>query len=100
MKSNVGGIDKIIRIAAGIGLLAFFALGEGASRYWGLAGIVPLVTRPLQFLPGVPAARPQYLPGAPLAARTLGPAGAPGPEVRVSAILGRERPLRARGYPT
>jgi len=54
MKSNVGGIDKFIRIAAGIGLLAFFALGEGTSRYWGLVGIVPLVTGLFNFCPVYP----------------------------------------------
>ena len=51
MKANVGGIDKILRLAAGIGLLAFFALGEGTARYWGLVGLVPLATGIFGFCP-------------------------------------------------
>ena len=54
MKANVGGIDRILRIAAGIGLLAFFALGEGSARYWGLVGLVPLATGTLSFCPFYP----------------------------------------------
>ena len=54
MKSNVGGIDKILRLSAGIGLLAFFALAEGTTRYWGLAGLVPLATGLFGFCPFYP----------------------------------------------
>ena len=54
MKANVGGIDRILRIAAGIGLLAFFALGEGTARYWGLVGLVPLATGLFGFCPVYP----------------------------------------------
>ena len=54
MKANVGGIDKILRIAAGIGLLAFFALAEGPARYWGLIGLVPLGTGLFGFCPLYP----------------------------------------------
>lgn len=42
MKSNVGGMDKIIRILAGIVLLALAIMGIGAP--WTYIGIVPLVT--------------------------------------------------------
>ncbi|MCM2328743.1 MAG: DUF2892 domain-containing protein [Lysobacter sp.] len=54
MKTNVGGLDKSLRIAAGIGLLAFFAISEGATRYWGLVGIVPLATGLFGFCPFYP----------------------------------------------
>jgi hypothetical protein len=54
MKANVGGIDRILRIAAGIGLLAFFALGEATARYWGLVGLVPLATGLFGFCPVYP----------------------------------------------
>lgn len=54
MKANVGGIDKILRIAAGIGLLAFFALAESPARYWGLIGLVPLGTGLFGFCPLYP----------------------------------------------
>ncbi len=54
MKANVGGIDRILRISAGIGLLAFFALGEGTARYFGLVGIVALATGLFSFCPVYP----------------------------------------------
>ncbi len=44
MKSNVGGIDKAIRIVAGIALLALVFILEGSARWWGLVGLVPLIT--------------------------------------------------------
>ncbi len=42
MSKNVGGIDRIIRIAAGLGLIA--AAVTGAVGPWGYIGIVPLAT--------------------------------------------------------
>ncbi|HRD33098.1 MAG TPA: DUF2892 domain-containing protein [Rhodocyclaceae bacterium] len=42
MKSNVGGIDKILRIAAGLVLIVLAIMGIGAP--WTYIGIVPLVT--------------------------------------------------------
>ena len=41
MKSNVGGIDKILRIVAGIALIAW-ALTDGPV--WAWSGVVPLAT--------------------------------------------------------
>lgn len=54
MKANVGGIDRILRILAGLGLLAFAAFGEGPARWWGLVGLVPLATGSLAFCPLYP----------------------------------------------
>lgn len=42
MNRNVGGIDKVARIAAGAGLLG--ATVAGLIPAWGYIGIVPLVT--------------------------------------------------------
>ena len=42
MKSNVGGIDKILRIVAGVGLIG--ATAAGLLPVWGYIGIVPLAT--------------------------------------------------------
>ncbi len=42
MRKNVGGIDKGLRTAAGLALLALGAFGP--LGWWGLIGIVPLVT--------------------------------------------------------
>jgi hypothetical protein len=44
MKANVGGIDRGLRIVAGLAILALFFVLEGASRWWALVGLVPLVT--------------------------------------------------------
>lgn len=41
MKKNVGGADKILRIIAG---LVIIALGINFQSWWGLVGIVPLFT--------------------------------------------------------
>ena len=44
-KTNVGGVDRILRIVVGLALLAAFFLYPDASwRYWTLIGIVPLAT--------------------------------------------------------
>ena len=42
MKANVGGIDKIARILAGIVLIGLAA--TGTVGVWGWIGIVPLAT--------------------------------------------------------
>ena len=42
MTRNVGGIDKGLRIVAGLGLLALGLLGP--LGWWGLIGLVPLAT--------------------------------------------------------
>ncbi|SIN94713.1 YgaP family membrane protein [Vannielia litorea] len=44
-KSNVGGIDRILRIVIGAALIAgFFLNREGAWSWLYLLGIIPLVT--------------------------------------------------------
>lgn len=42
MQKNIGGIDKGLRIAAGVVLLALGAFGP--LGWWGLIGLVPLAT--------------------------------------------------------
>lgn len=42
MAANVGGIDKILRIVVGAGLIG--ATAAGALPVWGYIGIVPLAT--------------------------------------------------------
>ena len=51
MKSNVGGIDKALRIVAGLALLSLVFILDGAARWWGLIGIVPLLTGSLGWCP-------------------------------------------------
>ena len=52
MKLNVGGIDRIARIAAGLGLVAWAALLGGPV--WAWIGIVPLATGTIGFCPAYP----------------------------------------------
>ncbi|MCB4360615.1 YgaP family membrane protein [Quatrionicoccus australiensis] len=52
MKSNVGGIDKILRIVAGLGLIG--ATVAGALPVWGYIGIVPLATGLMGWCPLYP----------------------------------------------
>ena len=51
MKANVGGVDKILRIVVGLGLLSLILILEGNARWWGLIGIVPIATGLLRWCP-------------------------------------------------
>jgi hypothetical protein len=51
-KTNVGGIDRILRIVAGLVLLAmFFVYPDASWRYFTLIGVVPLLTGLLSTCP-------------------------------------------------
>ncbi len=52
MTSNVGGIDKILRIVAGAGLIG--ATAAGMLPAWGYIGIVPLATGLMGWCPLYP----------------------------------------------
>jgi O-antigen ligase len=49
MKFNVGGIDRILRIVAGLALIALAA--TGTVGVWGWIGVVPLLTGIFKFCP-------------------------------------------------
>ncbi len=49
MEANIGKTDKMIRIAAGLGLLSLTVIGP--QTLWGLVGIVPLATAFINFCP-------------------------------------------------
>lgn len=49
MKSNVGGIDRVLRIVIGLVLIALAA--TGTVGVWGWIGVVPLATAALGFCP-------------------------------------------------
>jgi Protein of unknown function (DUF2892) len=51
MTTNVGGIDRVLRIVVGIAVLALFFVLEGNARYWALVGLVPLFTGVFQTCP-------------------------------------------------
>ena len=44
MKKNIGSIDQFTRVAVGVVLLALVLVLEGTARWWGLVGLVPLLT--------------------------------------------------------
>jgi hypothetical protein len=52
MKLNVGGIDRILRVVLGAGLVA--ATGLGLLPAWGWIGIVPLATGVVGYCPFYP----------------------------------------------
>ncbi|MBK1612621.1 hypothetical protein CKO44_03970 [Rubrivivax gelatinosus] len=52
MKSNVGGIDRILRIVLGLALIAMTL--AGFIGVWGWIGVVPLLTGAIGFCPLYP----------------------------------------------
>ena len=52
MTSNVGGIDRILRIGAGVVLVGLAATGTVGA--WGWIGVVPLLTGAIGFGPVYP----------------------------------------------
>ncbi len=52
MKSNVGGIDRILRIGAGLVLVGLAATGTVGA--WAWIGLVPLATGAIGFCPVYP----------------------------------------------
>jgi hypothetical protein len=42
MKTNEGGIDRVVRVVAGLVLLGLMAMGT--IGWWGWLGVVPLAT--------------------------------------------------------
>jgi hypothetical protein len=49
MKTNVGGIDRILRIVIGLALIA--ATLTGTIGVWGWIGVVPIATAAFGFCP-------------------------------------------------
>ena len=49
MKSNVGGIDRILRIVAGLALMGLTV--NGNIGLWGWLGVVPLATGVIGWCP-------------------------------------------------
>ncbi|MBJ7533217.1 DUF2892 domain-containing protein [Rhodomicrobium vannielii ATCC 17100] len=49
MTSNVGGLDRILRIVVGLGLIALVYVGPQTP--WGWLGVIPLATAFIGFCP-------------------------------------------------
>ena len=48
-KQNVGTIDRVLRAAVGLALIAAAIFGEGMA--WGWIGVVPLATSVMSYCP-------------------------------------------------
>lgn len=48
MKKNVGGIDRTIRIIAGLAIIGW---GVYAQNWWGAIGLIPLMTALIGWCP-------------------------------------------------
>ena len=48
MNKNIGSVDKIIRYILGVVILAFGYMNES---YWGLIGLIPILTATINFCP-------------------------------------------------
>jgi hypothetical protein len=48
MKCNVGSTDRVLRVVLGVVILGF---GYVLHSYWGLIGLVPLLTGIFRFCP-------------------------------------------------
>lgn len=48
MKTNVGGADRVVRIVAGV---AIIAAGVAFKSWWGAIGAVPLLTGLIRWCP-------------------------------------------------
>lgn len=54
MKANVGGIDRTLRVIAGLAMLGLLYFGEGNLKWLGLVGVVLIATGLLRFCPLYP----------------------------------------------
>jgi hypothetical protein len=51
MQANVGGREKLARIIVGLAVLSLLFLIDGNGRWWGLIGLVLLVTGVVGYCP-------------------------------------------------
>lgn len=51
MKSNVGSVDKIVRLVMALALFSLFFILPGDQKWFGVIGFVPLLTGLLNWCP-------------------------------------------------
>ncbi len=51
MNANVGGLDRLLRLVVGLGLIAFAVLSQHEYAMWGWIGVVPLATALFRWCP-------------------------------------------------
>ena len=66
MKTNIGGIERVIR-ASSVGLVLIALAATGTVGWWGWLGVIPLATGLLGWCPPVCHAGHQHLQDAPKA---------------------------------
>lgn len=52
MKANVGTVDRVLRVTAGVVLIGLAATGQIGA--WGYVGVVPVLTGLFRFCPAYP----------------------------------------------
>ena len=48
MKPNIGSVDRVVRIVIGLGVIG---VGAYFRSWWGLVGLVPILTAVVRFCP-------------------------------------------------
>lgn len=51
MTTNMGSIDRVVRVVIGLALLSLIFLLSGGARWFGLIGIVPILTAAIGWCP-------------------------------------------------
>ena len=51
MKKNEGQVDRMLRVIIGLAILSMIFVFDGPARWWGLVGLLPLVTAAVGFCP-------------------------------------------------
>ncbi|QQS12878.1 MAG: DUF2892 domain-containing protein [Rhodospirillales bacterium] len=51
MQTNIGTVDRVLRIILGVGLLGMLIWVSGPAKWWGLIGLVPLATAVFRWCP-------------------------------------------------
>lgn len=51
MIMNMGSIDRIVRVVVGLALLSLLFVLDGGARWFGLIGVVPILTAAIGWCP-------------------------------------------------
>jgi hypothetical protein len=65
MNTNVGSIDRVVRVVLGLGILSAVFWLQGSMRWLGLIGLVPLLTSIFSFCPLYTVLRIRTCPATP-----------------------------------
>jgi DUF2892 family protein len=51
MKANIGNADRVIRLIVGLALISMLFVLHGPARWFGLVGLIPLLTGLIRYCP-------------------------------------------------